>query len=87
MGQREREREREREKVISNSQDTIIKHTVEKHAYCLDVAIIAVSSVTEKEAEKKLKKNNLRVDVQRMWNMKCVTIPAKTGATRIVTKV
>jgi hypothetical protein len=37
------------------------------------------------ETEKKLKYKNLSIEIQRMWNMKCFVISAKTGATRIVT--
>jgi hypothetical protein len=43
-------------------------------------------NVTQKEAERKLKYNCLCIEIQRMWNMKCMIIPAVIGATRIVTK-
>ena len=49
------------------------------------MAIPADISVTQKEAEKKLKYKNLCTEIQRMWNMKCI-IPVIIGATRIVTK-
>jgi hypothetical protein len=41
--------------------------------------------VVNKEAEKKLKYKNLK-EIQQMWNMKCLVIPAVIGATGIVTK-
>jgi hypothetical protein len=40
----------------------------------------------QKEPEKKLKYENLSIEIQRMWNMKCVVMPVITGATGIVTK-
>jgi hypothetical protein len=49
------------------------------------VAIPADRNVTQKEAEK-LKYKSLCIETQRMWNMKCVYIPAVTGATGIVTR-
>jgi len=48
------------------------------------VAIPADRNVVQKEAEKKLKYKSLCIEVQRMWNLECTTIPAKTGATGIV---
>jgi hypothetical protein len=52
----------------------------------LDVAITADRIVTEKEAEKKLTYKTLRIEVQLMWNMKCMIIKVIIGATRTVTK-
>jgi hypothetical protein len=53
----------------------------------MDVAIIADGNATHKEAENKLKyKKSLCTKIKRMWNMKCVIIPAVTGATGVVTK-
>jgi hypothetical protein len=51
------------------------------------VAIPADRNVTQKEAEEKPKYKNLCIEIQSMWNMKCITTPIIIGATRIVTKV
>jgi hypothetical protein len=40
----------------------------------------------QKEAEKKLKYNSLGIEIQRMWNMKCMIVPVIIGPTGIVTK-
>ena len=40
----------------------------------------------EKEAKKKLKYKSLSVEIERTWNMRCVTIPAIVEAIGIVTK-
>jgi fructose-1,6-bisphosphatase/sedoheptulose 1,7-bisphosphatase-like protein len=39
-----------------------------------------------KEAEKKLKYKSVCIDIQRMWNLKCMIIPVITGATGVVTR-
>jgi len=36
--------------------------------------------------EKKLKYKSLCIEIQRMWNLKCTTVPLITGATGIVTR-
>jgi Tfp pilus assembly protein PilE len=53
----------------------------------IDVAIPADENIVQKEAENELKYKSLCIEVQRMWNMKCVMIPVITGVTGIVTEV
>jgi hypothetical protein len=72
--------------VMANRPDIIIKNKKEKTFILIDVAIPANRKVTKKEAEKKNYKS-LCIEIQRMWNMKCMIIPVKTGATGIVTKI
>jgi uncharacterized protein (DUF1499 family) len=43
------------------------------------VAIPADRNVVQKKAEKKLKYENLGVEIQRMWNLKCTIIPVIIG--------
>ena len=50
------------------------------------MAVPAGGNVTQKEVEKKLKYKSLCIEIQLMWNMKCVNIQIVTGATGIVTK-
>jgi len=50
------------------------------------VAITADRSVRGKEAQRKFKYKNLRIEAQRMWDMKCLIIQVITGVTIIVTK-
>ena len=39
-----------------------------------------------KEAENKIIYSSLHIEIQRMWNVKCMIIPLVIGATGIVTK-
>ena len=50
------------------------------------MAILADRNVVQKEAEKKIKCKSLYTELQRMLNMKCMIVPAITGATRRVRK-
>ena len=51
-----------------------------------DGAVPGERLVVQKEAEKKSKYNGLCIEIQRMWNMKCMIIPVIIGATGIVTR-
>jgi hypothetical protein len=72
--------------VTANRPDIIIKNKKEKTCALIDVAIPADRNVVQKEAEKKLKYKSLGTEIQRMWNLKCTSIPVIIGATGIVTK-
>jgi hypothetical protein len=50
------------------------------------VSIPTDRNVVQKEAEKKLKYESLYVDIQRMWNLKCMIILVINEATGIVTR-
>ena len=52
----------------------------------IDVAIPADRNVVQKEAEEKLKYKSLCIEIQRMWNLKCMFVPVIIGATGIVTR-
>jgi hypothetical protein len=71
----------------ANKLDIIIKNKKEKTCILIDVAIPADRSVTQTEAEKKLKHKSLCPAIQRMWNKKCMIIPVVIGATGIVTRL
>jgi len=50
------------------------------------VAIPADRNVVQKEVEKKLKYKRLVLEIQQMWNLKCMIIPVIIGATGLVRK-
>jgi hypothetical protein len=58
----------------------------DKICLLIDAAIPSDRNVIQKESEKNLKYKNVRIEIQRMWNMKCFVTPVIVGATGIVTK-
>jgi len=72
--------------VTANRPDIIIKNQKEKTCPLIDVAIPADRNVVQTEAEKKLKDKSLCIEVQRMWNLKCMIITVIIGAIGIVTR-
>jgi hypothetical protein len=73
--------------IMTNRPDIIIKNEKDKTCIMIDMAIPEDRNVIQKEAEKKLKYRGLCVEIQRMWNIKCMIIPIISGATGTVTKV
>jgi len=51
------------------------------------VAIPTDRNVVQKEAEKKLNYENLCIEIQQMWNLKCTIVPVITGATGIEMRI
>jgi hypothetical protein len=72
--------------VTVNKPDILIKNKKEKTCVLIDVAMPADRNITAKEAQKKLKYKSLCIEIQQMWNMKCMIIPMVVGATGIVTR-
>jgi hypothetical protein len=72
--------------ATANRPDIIIKNKKVKTCILIDVAIPVDRNATQKEAEKKLKYKSLCIEIQRMWNMKCMIMLLVTGATGIVTE-
>ena len=58
--------------VTANRPDIIIKNKKEKTCTLIDVAIPADRNAVQKEVEKKLKYKSLCIEIQRMWNLKCM---------------
>jgi hypothetical protein len=50
------------------------------------IIILIKTNVVRKEAERKLKYKSLCIEIQRMWNLKCLIIPVIIGGTGTVTR-
>ena len=72
--------------VTANRPDMIIENKQVRTCVLIDVAMPADRNVVQKEAEIKLKCKSLCIQTQRMWNTKCMIMPAMIGATGRVTK-
>jgi hypothetical protein len=70
----------------NNRPDIRVKNQREKRCIPIDVAVPADRNVSQKEAQEKLKYKSLFIEIQGVWNMKCVTVSVITGATGTVKK-
>ena len=70
--------------VTANRPDIIIKNQKGKTCTLIDVAISTDRNVVQKEAEKKLKYKSLCIEIQRLWNLKCMIVLVIIVATGIV---
>jgi hypothetical protein len=72
---------------ISNNKPNIIIRDNEKGTYMsIDVLISEHRNVFKKEAEQILKHEDLRIETQRMWNVKTNVMPVIIGATGTISK-
>jgi len=72
--------------IPNNKPDIIIRDNEKGTCMLIDVAISGDRNVIKKEADKILKYKDLRIEIQRMWNVKAKVIPVITGATGTVSK-
>jgi hypothetical protein len=66
--------------------DFIIRDNEKGTCMLIDVGISGDRYVIKKEAEKILKYKDLKIEIQRMWNVKIKVIPVIIGATGTVSK-
>jgi hypothetical protein len=71
---------------LANRPDIIVKNKKDRICLLIDVAIPSDRNVIQKVAEKKLKYKHLSIEIQQMWNMKCIVIPLITGVMGTVSK-
>ena len=75
------------DRTIPNNKPDIIIRDIEKGTCMLiDVAISGDRNVIKKEAEKILKYKDLKIEIQRMWNVKTKVIAIIRGATGTISK-
>ena len=65
--------------VVANRSAIIVKNREEKMSILMDMAIPVDRNVIQKDAEKKLKYNTLCIEIQQIWNMKCMITPVVSG--------
>ena len=72
--------------IPNNKPDIIIRDNEKGTCMLIDVAISGDRNVIKKIAEKILKRKDLTIEIQRMWNVKTKVIPVTTGATGAISK-
>ena len=72
--------------IPNNKQDIIIRDNEKGTCMLIDVAISGYRYVIKKEAEKILTYKDLKIYIQRMWNVKTKVIPVIIGATGTISK-
>jgi hypothetical protein len=70
----------------NNKPDIIIRDNEKGTCMLIVVAISGNRNVIKKEAEKILKYKDLKIEIQRMWNVKTRVIPVIIGATGSISK-
>jgi hypothetical protein len=75
------------DRTISNSKpDIIIGDNEKRTCMLIDVVIPGDRNVIKKEAQKILKYKDLKIEIQRVWNVKTNVIPVIIGATGTISK-
>jgi predicted Rossmann-fold nucleotide-binding protein len=75
------------DRIVSNIKPgIIIRHNIKGTCMSIDVAITADRNVIKKEVEKILNYKDLRIEIQRMWNMKAQAIIVIRGATGTISE-
>ena len=72
--------------IPSNKPDIIIRDNEKGTCMLIDVAISGGRNVIKKEAEKILKYKDLKLEIQRMWNVKTKVIPVIIEANGTISK-
>jgi len=72
--------------IPNNIPDIIIRDNVKGTCMLIDVAISGVRNVIKKEADKILKRKDLTIEIQSMWNVKTKVIPVIIGTTGTISK-
>jgi len=72
--------------VPNNKPDIIIGDNEKGTCTLIDVALSGDRNVIKKEAEKILKYKDLKIEIQRTWNVKIKAIPVIIGATGTISK-
>ena len=75
------------DRTIRNKKpDIVIRDNGKGTRMLIDVAISGDRNVVKNEAEMILKCKDLKMEIQRMWNVKTKVIPGKIGATGTISK-
>jgi len=72
--------------ILNNKPDIIIRDNGKGTYMLIDVAISGDRNVIKKEADKIQKHKDLKIEIQRMWNVKTKVIPVIIGATGTILK-
>jgi hypothetical protein len=70
--------------IPNNKPDIIIRDNEKGTCKLIDVTVPGDRNVIQKEAEKILKYKNLRIEIQRMWNVKTRVVPVIVGETETI---
>ena len=73
-------------KIKPNKPDITVKDKREKNCKLIDVKIIADKNVSLAEFERLSKYKDLEIEVEKLWHMETVTIPAVIGALGMIKK-
>ena len=72
--------------ITANRPDVIVNDSVNSTCKMIDMTIAWDTNIAPREIEKKSKYKDLKLEIQRMWQMKTEVIPVVVGALGTVKK-
>ena len=72
--------------IQANRQGIIVKDSIEITCFLIDMCVPTDQNIAAKDFDKLCKYKDLEIEINRMWNLKAITVPAIIGALGMIKK-
>ena len=72
--------------INANRPDIVIKDQKQKTCFLIDMSVPADRNISVKEYEKLAKNKDLEIEINRMWQLRTITLPIVVGALGMLKK-